>query len=75
MDGAKPWYQSTSVWGGLVSIGAGAAGAFGYTISPEDQAAIVNAASQTATLIMSASAMIGGAMAIIGRVRASKKIG
>ena len=75
MEESKAWYQSIGVWGGVTGTVAGVAGLFGYTISPEDQANVANALSQTVTLVSSLAALGGGLAAIFGRVRASKAIG
>lgn len=61
------WYKSKGVWGGLIAIGAAIAGAFGYVMTPEDQAGIVDAA------VVVAGA-VGGVLAVYGRVKASKVI-
>ena len=62
----KAWYMSKGVWGGLIAIAAAVAGAFGIAVSPEDQASLAEAA------VVVASA-VGGALAIVGRVMASKE--
>lgn len=67
MDETKSWYMSKTVWGGLIAVAAGAAGAFGYTIAPDDQAQIVDAVVVVATVI-------GGLLAVFGRVKASKAV-
>ena len=56
----KSLIQSKTVWGGLLAIASGALGFFGYSIGIPDQEAIIS--------------IIGGAIAIYGRVKASKKI-
>lgn len=68
MNDFKNILASKTVWGGLIAVAAGLAGIFGYTIGAEDQVAIVEAV----TAIGSA---IGGAIAIYGRIKATKKIG
>lgn len=67
MDETKSWYMSKTVWGGLIAVAAGAAGAFGYTIAPDDQAQIVDAVVAVATVV-------GGLLAVFGRVKASKAV-
>lgn len=67
MDETKSWYMSKTVWGGLIAVAAGAAGAFGYTIAPDDQAQIVDAVVVVATVV-------GGLLAVFGRVKASKAV-
>lgn len=66
-DVVKPWWASKGVWGGLIAVGAGIAGAFGYVVSPEDQAMVVDA-------IVALVGIGGGALAVYGRIRASKQV-
>jgi|DEB0MinimDraft_10_1074344.scaffolds.fasta_scaffold10724_6 uncharacterized membrane protein len=65
---SKAWWQSKTIWGGLVVVIAVIAQAFGYTISEGQQADLVD-------IILSVVAAAGGVMAIAGRVMASKKLG
>ena len=67
MTDEKKWYQSKSVWGGIVTVLALALTAFGYGIGADDQAALVDYA-------VSIGGAIGGLIAIYGRVKASKKV-
>ena len=64
---SKAWYMSKGVWGGIIAIGAAIAGAFGYAVSPDDQAGLAEAA-------VAVGAAVGGAIAIIGRAKASKPL-
>ena len=59
---------SMGVWGGLIAVLAGLGSLLGYTISAADQASIID-------LIEGLVAVIGGAVAIYGRIRATKRIG
>ncbi len=68
MEDGKPWWQSNSIWGGIVAGLAGLAGLFGYQL---DRALQVDIASW----IVGLASLIGGVWAIFGRVKASKKIG
>ena len=61
------WYKSKGVWGGLIAVGAAIAGAFGYMISPEDQASL----SEAAVVVAGA---VGGVLAVYGRVKAEKMV-
>lgn len=63
----KSMWASKGVWGGIIAVVASGAGIWGYTITPADQGNIVE-------LITSIVALGGGALAIIGRIFASKKI-
>jgi hypothetical protein len=68
MNESKPWYASSGVWGGVIAVLAAVLGLLGYSIGAEDQVAL---AGYVATI----GSVVGGLLAIIGRVRASKKIG
>ena len=63
----KPALQSSGVWGGIIAVLAGIAGLFGYSITEADQATLTQA-------IASVGALFGGAYAIWGRIRATKRI-
>lgn len=63
----KSIFASRTFWGGLIAIIAGVLGFFGYQLLPADQAALVDGGAALA-------ASLGGAIAIWGRVRASKMI-
>lgn len=65
---SKPWWQSKTIWGGIVTAVAAVLGIWGVAVSPEDQAQLVD----TITLV---AAGIGGVVAIIGRLAAKKQIG
>ncbi|MBF0372462.1 MAG: hypothetical protein HQL38_01330 [Alphaproteobacteria bacterium] len=63
----KSWYQSRTVWGGLIALAGGVAGAFGYGIGEAEQVELVDAATAIA-------AAVGGGAAIWGRVNARARI-
>jgi uncharacterized membrane protein len=64
----KPWWQSKTVWGGLVAVGAGIAGLFGLDLDAQAQGALA----EHGVAIASA---IGGLLAVYGRVKANSKVG
>lgn len=64
----KTWYQSKTVWGALLTIGASLVNAAGYDISPADQ---VDFSERITTIITAA----GGLLALYGRLSASKRLG
>lgn len=74
MGGSKSALSSVTVWGAGVALVAGAAQLVGYTISPTDQAAIVNLIQNGVTLYASIASVVGGALAIWGRIRATKQV-
>lgn len=67
MDEVKSIFASKTVWGGIVALLAGVAGIFGYAIDTTLQTDLVN-------YITGIAATIGGAVAIYGRIMASKKV-
>ena len=68
MNNFKGVLASKGVWGGLIVVLSALLGMFGYQIGLEDQQALVDAVSQL-------GAMIGGVLAIYGRITATKRIG
>ncbi len=68
MNDFKSIFASKTFWGGAIALLAGVLGFFGYSLLPDDQAVLVEGGS-------AAAAAIGGLVAIIGRIKASKKIG
>jgi hypothetical protein len=68
MNDVKSIFASKTVWGGAIAVAAAILGFLGYTVAPEDQTALVEA-------IASIGSAIGGAVAIYGRVVATKRIG
>lgn len=68
LEGAKPIWQSVGVIGGAVSVLAALAGIAGYAVDPELQKSITE-------LVMSGIGLVGGVVAVWGRIRATKKIG
>lgn len=63
----KSLFASKAVWGGAVAILAGGASLLGYTVDPAAQASIVELATGVASLV-------GGALAVWGRIKATKRI-
>ena len=68
MEDVKGMFQSKAIWGGIIAVLAGIAGLFGVQIDPSLQAEI-------ATQAIAAVSVIGGALAIYGRLKATKSIG
>lgn len=58
----KPWYLSRTIIGGII---AGAAGVLGLTDAD---------AAQITDMAVSAAAVIGGALSVYGRVKATREI-
>ena len=64
----KSIFASKGVWGGAIAVLAALAGLFGYVVSPEQQAQIV----ETVALVASG---IGGLVSLWGRIAATRRIG
>ena len=67
VEPAKPWYTSTAVWGGIIAALSGVGAAYGLTLSTEDAAELANA-------LAAVGAGIGGILAVVGRVKATRQI-
>ena len=63
----KKWYMSKSVWGGMIAVAAAVAGAFGFSIGAEEQSILAESA-------VAVAGIVGAVVAVVGRVKASKKI-
>jgi hypothetical protein len=74
MYDVKPWYQSSGIWGGLIAVIAPVAGFFGYTLTADDAKALADGVTQLIVAGSGVASIVGGIIAIVGRVRASKKI-
>lgn len=74
MGGSKSAIGSTAVWAGVVALLAGGAQIIGYTVSADDQAAVVNLIQNGMTLYAGIVSFVSGALAVYGRVRATKQI-
>ena len=67
MEETKKWYMSKSVWGGMIAVAAAVAGAFGFSIGVEEQSILAESA-------VAVAGIVGAVVAVVGRVKASKKI-
>jgi hypothetical protein len=67
MYDTKSLFESRAVWGGAVAVLAGAASLLGYTVDPVAQASIVE-------LVTGVASILGGALAVWGRIKATKRI-
>lgn len=67
MSDAKPWYQSRSVWGGLVAFGAAMAGLLGVDIDAATH-------DMLALSLTNGAAAIGAIVAVLGRLAAQKSL-
>lgn len=67
MNNSKSWYASSGMWGGIVATLGGIAGVAGYTLSPE-------LITDLTAVCVSVASALGGVVAIVGRLRAVKRI-
>ena len=67
MSGIKNFFASKTIWGALLAVTAGVLSMAGYTVSPEDQASLLE-------LVAGGGSLIGGALALYGRIKATKRI-
>ena len=68
MNDTQKWYVSRGVWGGIIAASAGLASLFGYNLGADLQGDLVEWS-------VALAGVLGGALALIGRVKASKTIG
>lgn len=68
MEENKSWWQSKTVWGGIIAFAAGIAGVFGIAV-PE---AVQGDIAEHVTALASA---LGGLIAVYGRIKAERKVG
>lgn len=68
MNDWKSIFASKTFWGGFVALLGGALGFLGWTLTADDQQALID-------LGVGIAASVGGVVAIYGRIKASKKIG
>ena len=68
MTDIKPWWQSKTLWGAIVTLGSAALGLAGLDLGETDREALIE-------LLTSLGAALGGVIAIFGRVTAKSRIG
>lgn len=64
----KPWYLSRTIWASLVTVFLAAAGYAGVSAGAEEEGALTDSLTEIATAL-------AGIVAVIGRLRATTKIG
>ncbi len=64
MDDAKPWYQSKTIIGGLVTVLAGVGSVLGLQVD----------SATTTDILLSVGSLVGGTFAIYGRIQAEQPI-
>ncbi|SMF49181.1 hypothetical protein SAMN02982989_2613 [Xaviernesmea oryzae] len=68
MDGMKTWYQSKTVWGALIAVGASFLQMAGIELGQDVQADL-------ADIAVTLAGVAGGLLAIYGRIAAQSGIG
>lgn len=68
MTDIKPWWQSKTLWGAIVTIISAALGLAGLDLGAADRETL-------AELLTSLGAALGGVIAIVGRISAKNRIG
>ncbi len=68
MRDVKSWYQSKTIIGGIVAVAAAGASLVGINVHEADQASLTN-------LIVDGAGVVGGLLAIVGRLTATRSIG
>jgi hypothetical protein len=67
----KNWYESKTIWGGIITAVCGLLAVCGHVIPSASQSALTDSATQIATAI---ATVVGSALAIYGRLKADKVI-
>lgn len=68
MNDTKGLLQSKTFWGAIIGLGALGLNALGYTVTAQDQTTIIG-------YVADLGGLVGGVLAIYGRIVATKKIG
>ena len=66
MEESKQWYTSKAVWGGVVAMLLGVVGTFGVDLATEQDSIV--------ELLVQIGVVVGGALALFGRLYAKKRI-
>ena len=67
MTDIKPWWQSRTLWGAVVTIVSAILGLAGVELGEADRGSLVE-------LLASLGAAVGGVIAILGRLQAKQRI-
>ncbi len=71
MNGTKPWWESKTIWGSIITVVAVASGLFGIQIDAQTQGLLVD---NITALVSAGGAIVGALLGIYGRVKADKKV-
>lgn len=75
MDDTKSLLASRTVWGAIIAIAASIAGALGFGVGAAEQAAALSLVDQVLGEWDRLAALAGAALALYGRVKATRRIG
>ena len=67
MDDIKPWYQSKTVWGAVITLASMAAAIAGIELSDPDRQALTD-------FLVVAGGAVGGILSLVGRLVARGRI-
>lgn len=67
MNDVKAWYQSRTVWGALIAILASLANGAGVEVTTGEEG-------ELADLVVAAVGVVGGFVALIGRISARRRV-
>ena len=71
MEETKPWWQSKTIWGAIITIVALILSLFGVQIDEQTKQVLVNEFVAAATAI---GGIVGAVLSIYGRIKAEKRI-
>jgi len=69
---SKPWYLSKTIWGAVIGVVAGGLALIGHGLSSETQTWLAN---EVVQVVEAGVTVVGGVLAIYGRVKAETTIG
>jgi hypothetical protein len=75
MNSTKSLFKSKTFWGAVIAIVASLAGLFGFEITASDQQDLISMYDQALAAWDSIAVVVGGLLAIYGRVTATSRIG
>jgi hypothetical protein len=75
MDTTKSLFKSKTFWGAIIAIVASLARLFGFEITAADQQELLSMYDQALAAWDKIAVVVGGVMAIYGRITATSRIG
>ena len=71
MNETKKWYESKTIWGGVITLLAVLLSFLGIQIDEQTKQVLIN---ETTAFASAAAALIGSLLTIYGRIKAEKRI-